>query len=129
MNLNWGLGLTLRGFPPGGNNSRGLVPNLGNPYQGRIADPGFAAFNIGHIRKRYIGGDRQLGLAAALIIAEFIARKRGLPPFPGGPPGEDARRLFRENALRWERWFNGRSPRTAAQYVDWIAGGAGFPWE
>ena len=67
-----------------------------------------------------------------LQIAEFIARGRGLlPPSggPGGESGEDARQLFRGNALRWERWFNGRSPRTAVQYVDWIAGGAGFPWE
>jgi predicted AAA+ superfamily ATPase len=69
-----------------------------------------------------------------LRIAEFIARRRGLLPPPGGdkpgglPEGDDGR-LFRENALRWERWFNGRSPRTAVQYVDWIAGGAGFPWE
>jgi predicted AAA+ superfamily ATPase len=71
-----------------------------------------------------------------LGIAEFIARRRGLlPPSgeggPGGLPDDSgqARRLFRENALRWERWFNGRSPRTAVQYVDWVAGGAGFPWE
>jgi predicted AAA+ superfamily ATPase len=70
-----------------------------------------------------------------LKIAEFIAEQRGLLPAsgPGQKPGvrEDRadRRLFRENALRWERWFNGRSPRTAVQYVDWAAGGAGFPWE
>jgi predicted AAA+ superfamily ATPase len=57
-------------------------------------------------------------------IAAFIAQRRGLL----GETGE-RQKLFRENALRWERWFNGRSPRTAAQYVDWIAGGEGFPWE
>jgi predicted AAA+ superfamily ATPase len=72
-----------------------------------------------------------------LRIAEFIARRRGLlPPAAASPAeaadeadAEGARGLFRENALRWERWFNGRSPRTAAQYVDWIAGGEGFPWD
>lgn len=60
-----------------------------------------------------------------LRIAEFLAEREGLLK---GTEGED-RRLFRENALRWERWFNGRSPRTARQFVDWMAGGAGFPWE
>jgi predicted AAA+ superfamily ATPase len=59
-----------------------------------------------------------------LRIACFIGRRRGVLG-----AGEEEQRHFRDNALRWERWFNGRSPRTAAQYVDWIAGGAGFPWE
>ncbi|MDR1972208.1 MAG: ATP-binding protein [Treponema sp.] len=54
-----------------------------------------------------------------LDIAGFIAEKRGL--------SRDG--CFRENALRWEKWFNGRSPRTAAQFVDWMAGGRAFPWE
>ncbi|MDR1374754.1 MAG: ATP-binding protein [Treponema sp.] len=67
-----------------------------------------------------------------LRIAEYIAGQRGLLAADGT---EEARRFFRENALRWERWFNGRSPRTAVQYVDWIAGlplpwdGSGFPWD
>jgi predicted AAA+ superfamily ATPase len=67
-----------------------------------------------------------------LRIAEFVAGQRGLLPEDGT---DEERRLFRENALRWERWFNGRSPRTAVQYVDWIAGlplprdGSGFPWD
>ena len=60
-----------------------------------------------------------------LSIAEHIARQRGVL-LPQVSAAE--RDVFRENALRWERWFNGRSPRTAAQYVDWLAGGAGFPW-
>ncbi|MDR2404001.1 MAG: ATP-binding protein [Spirochaetaceae bacterium] len=73
-----------------------------------------------------------------LRIAECIARRRGLlPAEEGGCTGEDPdkgpitekRKAFRENALRWERWFNGRSPRTAVQYVDWVTGGDGFPWE
>jgi predicted AAA+ superfamily ATPase len=75
-----------------------------------------------------------------LSIAEFIARKRGIldPTRVSGAEGSggsaDAKagetlRLFRENALRWERWFNGRSPRTAVQFVDWVAAGTGFPWE
>jgi predicted AAA+ superfamily ATPase len=57
-----------------------------------------------------------------LRIAEHIALRRGLLSL-----GDiDA---FRQNALRWEKWFNGRSPRTAVQYVDWIAGGGVFPWQ
>ncbi|MDR3355921.1 MAG: ATP-binding protein [Spirochaetaceae bacterium] len=61
-----------------------------------------------------------------LRIAEFIARRHGALP-----EDADAARLqtFRENALRWERWFNGRSPRTAAQFVEWLSGGDDFPWE
>ncbi len=58
-----------------------------------------------------------------LTIAEAIAERRGIL----GP--ETDRERFRQNALRWERWFNGRSPRTAQQYVDWLAGGELFPWE
>ncbi|MDR2618614.1 MAG: ATP-binding protein [Treponema sp.] len=67
-----------------------------------------------------------------LAIAEFIARKRGLLKTAAedpSPEAEEQRRLFRENCLRWERWFNGRSPRTAAQYADWLEGGGKFPWE
>jgi predicted AAA+ superfamily ATPase len=68
-----------------------------------------------------------------LSIAEHIAFQRGILE----AQHDEARRVFRENALRWERWFNGRSPRTAVQYVDWLAGGvnagnvggAAFPWE
>jgi predicted AAA+ superfamily ATPase len=59
-----------------------------------------------------------------LRIACFIGQQRGVL---GTGDAEILR--FRENALRWERWFNGRSPRTAMQYVEWVAGGAGFPWE
>ncbi|MDR1986583.1 MAG: ATP-binding protein [Treponema sp.] len=62
-----------------------------------------------------------------LRIAESIARDRGIITDP--PHRQEAWKTFRENALRWERWFNGRSPRTAVQYVDWVAGGGGFPWE
>ncbi|MDR1443251.1 MAG: ATP-binding protein [Treponema sp.] len=54
-----------------------------------------------------------------LDIARFIAERRGLTP------GEK----FRENALRWEQWFNGRSPRTASQFVDWLNGEKPFPWD
>jgi predicted AAA+ superfamily ATPase len=62
-----------------------------------------------------------------LSIAEFIARRRGL--LSGGA---EELRYFRKNALRWERWFNGRSPRTAVQYTDWLSGSGGdgrFPWD
>ncbi|MDR2052384.1 MAG: ATP-binding protein [Treponema sp.] len=62
-----------------------------------------------------------------LRIAEYIAEKRGLLS-PAAT--EEERGSFRENALKWERWFNGRSPRTAVQYVDWAAGGGNkFPWD
>ncbi|MDR2515810.1 MAG: ATP-binding protein [Spirochaetaceae bacterium] len=54
-----------------------------------------------------------------LAIAEHIAIKRGVLSPAAGEESEE-RRVFRENALRWERWFNGRSPRTAVQYVDWL---------
>jgi predicted AAA+ superfamily ATPase len=54
-----------------------------------------------------------------LEIARFIAEKRGLRP--------DGK--FRENALRWEKWFNGRSPRTASQFAAWLDGAKPFPWE
>ncbi|MDR2445429.1 MAG: ATP-binding protein [Spirochaetaceae bacterium] len=61
-----------------------------------------------------------------LRIAEFIARKHGLLPENSGA---DQLQRFRENAVRWERWFNGRSPRTAVQFVEWLAGGDDFPWD
>jgi predicted AAA+ superfamily ATPase len=73
-----------------------------------------------------------------LRIAEFIAESRGLlapAPVAAAPGAASAtaaaarRERFRADALRWERWFNGRSPRTARQYVDWLEGGEGFPWE
>lgn len=71
-----------------------------------------------------------------LRIAEHIALRRGILPDPLPPVEGECRVRFRENALRWERWFNGRSPRTAVQYVDWLAGeksgtsgGVRFPWE
>jgi predicted AAA+ superfamily ATPase len=62
-----------------------------------------------------------------LAITEGIAQQRGL--LDTARAGTEKHRVFRENAIRWERWFNGRSPRTAVQYVDWVAGGGGFPWE
>ncbi|MDR2865294.1 MAG: ATP-binding protein [Spirochaetaceae bacterium] len=61
-----------------------------------------------------------------LRIAEFIAERRGL--LHKDSPTSNLKH-FREGALKWERWFNGRSPRTARQYVDWFSGGGGFPWE
>jgi predicted AAA+ superfamily ATPase len=63
-----------------------------------------------------------------LLIAEHIARRRKLLPPAGETPLAEIS-AFRENALRWEKWFNGRSPRTAVQFVDWYTGGAEFPWE
>ncbi|MDR1399358.1 MAG: ATP-binding protein [Treponema sp.] len=61
-----------------------------------------------------------------LSIAEHIATQRGLLLPETSAADRDT---FRQNALRWERWFNGLSPRTAVQYVDWLAGSASFPWE
>jgi predicted AAA+ superfamily ATPase len=71
-----------------------------------------------------------------LRIAEHIACRRGILPDPLPSVEGELRTRFRENALRWEKWFNGRSPRTAVQYVDWLAGEGGeaagrirFPWD
>jgi predicted AAA+ superfamily ATPase len=61
-----------------------------------------------------------------LKIAQFIAEERGLlNPLT---VSDTELKTFRDNALRWERWFNGRSPRTARQFVDWLEGGEDFPW-
>jgi predicted AAA+ superfamily ATPase len=62
-----------------------------------------------------------------LKIAELIAEEHGLV---NRLTTSDAElKAFHDNALRWERWFNGRSPRTARQFVDWLEGGEDFPWE
>ncbi|MCI1946287.1 ATP-binding protein [Clostridium luticellarii] len=48
-----------------------------------------------------------------LQIVEGIAEKRKL--------NIDREKLYNE-ALKWERWYNGRSARTARQFVDWVEG-------
>ena len=48
-----------------------------------------------------------------LKIVKGIADKRGIP--------YDKEKLERE-ALKWEMWYNGRSPRTARQFIDWLEG-------
>lgn len=48
-----------------------------------------------------------------LEIVEGIAAKRGIC--------YDRDKLVRE-ALKWEMWYNGRSPRTARQFIDWLEG-------
>ena len=48
-----------------------------------------------------------------LKIVDGIAEKRGLKV--------DKEYLHRE-ALKWELTYNGRSPRTAKQFVDWLEG-------
>lgn len=48
-----------------------------------------------------------------LEIVDGIAKRRNLKI--------DLETLHRE-ALKWERWYNGRSARTARQFVDWIEG-------
>jgi predicted AAA+ superfamily ATPase len=62
-----------------------------------------------------------------LKIAEMIAEERGL--INRLTTSDAELQAFHDNALRWERWFNGRSPRTARQFVDWLEGGEDFPWE
>ncbi|MDR1220405.1 MAG: ATP-binding protein [Treponema sp.] len=66
-----------------------------------------------------------------LSIAERIAERRGLFSVDEQASASPValREQFRANAVRWERWFNGRSPRTAAQFVEWVSNGDGFPWE
>ncbi|MDR0551940.1 MAG: ATP-binding protein [Spirochaetaceae bacterium] len=65
-----------------------------------------------------------------LEIAEFLARKRGMLAQAAVSAEEKAKlNEFRGNALKWERWFNGRSPRTACQFVDWCTNGGLFPWD
>lgn len=32
------------------------------------------------------------------------------------------------DALKWEKWYNGRSPRTAVHFVEWLSGGEKAPW-
>jgi predicted AAA+ superfamily ATPase len=48
-----------------------------------------------------------------LRIVEGIAAQRGL--------NVDKEYLHKE-ALKWELWYNGRSPRTARQFIDWLEG-------
>ena len=48
-----------------------------------------------------------------LQIVEGLADKRGIK--------YDREQLHRE-ALKWELWYNGRSPRTARQFIDWLEG-------
>lgn len=48
-----------------------------------------------------------------LDIVEGLAAKRGIC--------YDKDKLYRE-ALKWEMWYNGRSPRTARQFIDWLEG-------
>jgi predicted AAA+ superfamily ATPase len=48
-----------------------------------------------------------------LEIVEGIAAKRGL---------QVDREQLQRDALNWESWHNGRSPRTARQFVDWLEG-------
>ena len=51
-----------------------------------------------------------------LEIVKGLAEKRSL--------NVDTEFLHRE-ALKWELWYNGRSPRTAKQFVDWLEGQLG----
>ncbi|MCX7923941.1 MAG: ATP-binding protein [Clostridia bacterium] len=48
-----------------------------------------------------------------LEIVEGIALKRGI---------NIEKEVLHREALKWELWYNGRSPRTARQFVDWLEG-------
>ncbi|HHX74137.1 MAG TPA: ATP-binding protein [Firmicutes bacterium] len=48
-----------------------------------------------------------------LELVEKMAHRRGLAV---------GKEELRREALRWERWQNSRSPRTARQFVDWLEG-------
>jgi len=42
---------------------------------------------------------------------------------------ESRKKDFCKDAERWAQWCNGRSPRTARQFIDHIVSGNDFPWE
>ena len=48
-----------------------------------------------------------------LQIVEGIIKSRGL---------EVEQEFLHKEALKWELWYNGRSPRTARQFADWLEG-------
>jgi hypothetical protein len=48
-----------------------------------------------------------------LEIVDGIASQRGL---------KVDREFLHSEAMKWELWYNGRSPRTARQFVDWLEG-------
>lgn len=50
-----------------------------------------------------------------LEIIEGLSKKRGMKI--------EREKLYKE-ALKWELWYNGRSPRTAKQFTDWLEGNA-----
>jgi predicted AAA+ superfamily ATPase len=51
-----------------------------------------------------------------LEIVDQLAQKKGLVLDP---------ETLHKEALKWELWYNGRSPRTAQQFINYIAGGSG----
>ncbi|HEX2516047.1 MAG TPA: ATP-binding protein [Chloroflexota bacterium] len=55
--------------------------------------------------------------AAYLAIVEGLARQRGLTIEPAA---------LRARAIEWAAWHNGRSGRTARQFVDYLAGEVGL---
>ena len=48
-----------------------------------------------------------------LTIVDGIVKKRGI---------EIEEELLHREALKWEKWHNGRSPRSATQFIDWLQG-------
>lgn len=51
-----------------------------------------------------------------LNIVDGLAEKRGL---------KVEKDLLHKEALKWELWYNKRSPRTAMQFIDWLEGKIG----
>lgn len=54
--------------------------------------------------------------ARYLQIVRGLAEQRGLDIDP---------ETLEKEAMKWELWYNGRSPRTARQFVDWLSGESG----
>lgn len=52
-----------------------------------------------------------------LEIVDALANKRGLAV---------SKETLHREAIRWEMWYNGRSPRTALQFVNWLEGQKGM---
>lgn len=53
-----------------------------------------------------------------LEIVDGLAEKRGLAV---------SKEILHREAIRWEMWYNGRSPRTALQFINWLEGQKGMP--
>jgi len=64
--------------------------------------------------------------AAYLAIVEGLAQRRGLLAGGGWADGKIERQALRARAIEWAAWHNGRSGRTAKQFVDYLEGELGM---